>query len=251
VTSPPLLGRWKWYGGVIGKQDGAIYGIPHDSSHVLRILPKKQKISDNNYQGSSNNNTDTDNTVSIVTLHGNFAAGGHKWHGAAAAGNGTIVCVPANADSVLCIQPGNEPILYEIGNDTLIQTGRHRTDKKYKYLGATTGDNGKVYIFPSGSERVLQVDPSNNTDSNNSNDTTTDSSSSSSKNSTSSMIQNVGPNIYDEALERICQNKWQNGVVARDEQCVYGIPLAAESVLRIDYSDYLAIASTMQGSGQV
>jgi hypothetical protein len=170
-------------------------------------------------------------------LHGNFAAGGHKWHGAAAAGNGTIVCVPANADSVLCIQPAHpEPILYEVvgnGNDgdtdtssisssSLIQTGRHRTDKKYKYLGATTGDNGKVYIFPSGSERVLQVDPSTT-------DTTTIS-------NTGGILQNVGPNIYDEALERICQNKWQNGVVARDEKCVYGIPLAAESVLRIDYS---------------
>jgi hypothetical protein len=46
----------------------------------------------------------------------------------------------------------------------------------------------------------------------------------------------VGPNIYDNKMERLCQNKWQNGVLSIGEQCVYGIPLAAESLLRIDCS---------------
>lgn len=35
----------------------------------------------------------------LVTTHGDFPLGQHKWHGAAAAGNGTIVSVPANADN--------------------------------------------------------------------------------------------------------------------------------------------------------
>jgi hypothetical protein len=190
LVGPELPGRWKWYGGVLGKQDGALYGIPHDAANVLRIHP-----------------------VEGITLHGSYAEGGHKWHGATAAPDGTIVCVPANADSVLCVVPGSPaPTLYEIGDASVIQTGRHRKDSKYKFLGATTGPDSKVYIFPSGSEHVLQVD------------------------TTRQLVQNVGPNIVDDGLERMSQNKWQNGLVCQMEKCVYGIPLSAESLLRIDCS---------------
>jgi len=188
LVGPELPGRWKWYGGVVGKQDGAIYGIPHDAANVLRIHPTEG-----------------------VTLHGDYPQGGHKWHGASAAPDGTIVCVPANADAVLCITPGTPgPTLFEIGDASQIKTGRHRNDTKYKFLGAMTGPDGKVYVFPSGSEFVLQVD------------------------TVQRRIQNVGPNIYDSKIETMCQNKWQNGLVDESEKCVYGIPLAAESLLRID-----------------
>jgi hypothetical protein len=37
-------------------------------------------------------------------------------------------------------------------------------------------------------------------------------------------------------MERLCQNKWQNGVTIKEQQVVFGIPLAGESVLRIDCS---------------
>lgn len=167
-------------------------------------------------------------------MHGKFQDG-HKWHGASVAPDGTIVCVPSNADTVLCIQPPvvdytkqnrnhdgkvPEPILYELGDESFIKTGRHRKDKKYKFLGAMTGSDGCVYIFPSGSEYVLQVDPSKK------------------------KIQNVGPNIYDSGLEEICQNKWQNGVLSKFDNCVYGIPLASNSLLRIDTSRSEAKIST-------
>ena len=198
LVGPELPGRWKWYGGVIGKQDGAIYGIPHDAANILRIHP-----------------------LEGVTLHGDYELGGHKWHGASAAPDGTIVCVPANADTVLCIAPGSpEPALYEIGDASIIKTGRHRKDTKYKFLGAMTGPDGAVYIFPSGSEFVLRVDTVNR------------------------RVQNIGPNIYDSQIEIMCQNKWQNGLVDEIEKCVYGIPLAAESLLRIDCSKGHPIVST-------
>ena len=187
LFGPPLEGRWKFYGGVVG-HDSAIYGIPHDSPNVLRIHP-----------------------TTGVTLHGNYPGGGHKWHGAARASNGDIVSVPANADSVLVIRPGDpEPELFEIGDASDVVTGRHRNDNKYKYLGATTGPDGLVYCFPSGSERVLQIDPA------------------------AKLVRQVGPNIYDEHLERICQNKYQNGLSLEQRKIVYAIPLAAESVLQID-----------------
>jgi hypothetical protein len=124
-----------------------------------------------------------------------------------------MVCVPANEDKVLLITPGDpEPILTEIGNADVIQSGRHRTDGKYKYLGAMMGTNGRVYIFPSDSEYVLEVD-------------------------TQQMVaRNVGANLRDMGMERVHQNKWQNGLTNRLDQCVYGIPLAGESLLCIDCS---------------
>jgi hypothetical protein len=189
LVGPKLEGKYKWYGGVIGKVDGAIYGIPHNSPSVLRITP------------------------SSITLHGDYGPGGHKWHGASRASNGMIVCIPANADTVLCITPADpEPILEEIGDRESIQTGRHRSDGKYKYLGGMTGTDGKVYIFPSGSEYVLQVDAN------------------------TKIVKNVGPNLKDAGMERVSQNKWQNGLRCVQDKCVYAIPLAGETILRIDCS---------------
>ena len=213
LLGPAFPGRWKWYGGLVGNTDGAIYGIPQNAARVLRIHPEDG-----------------------VTVHGSFGDGGHKWHGASTAPDGTIVCVPSNADSVLCIQPPQildkppeddtnttnvnnnntkdvpEPSLYELGNSTIIKTGRHRRDRKYKFLGAMAGSDGRVYVFPSGAEQVLQVD------------------------TVQRSVQNVGPNIYEQQLEEMCQNKWQNGILSPVDKSVYGIPLASNSLLQIDTS---------------
>jgi hypothetical protein len=186
---PKFPGRCKWYGGILGKQDGAIYGIPQNASGVLRITPD------------------------AVTVHGDFGTDNHKWHGGAAASNGVIVSVPANSDTSLCITPGDEPILTMVGNADMIQSGRHRTDGKYKYLGAMCGTNGKVYIFPCASEYVLQIDTEK------------------------LQAKNVGPNLRDSGMEKVNQNKWQNGLSCVQDQCVYGMPLSGHTLLRIDCSN--------------
>jgi hypothetical protein len=41
-------------------------------------------------------------TDPIVTLHGNFPDGGHKWHGAVLAPNGSIIGIPANGEIHQC-----------------------------------------------------------------------------------------------------------------------------------------------------
>ena len=189
LVGPKLEGKYKWYGGVVHKADGAIYCVPHNHPSVLRIAP------------------------SAISLHGDWDMGGHKWHGAAAAENGDIVCIPNNSDTVLVIKAGHpEPILTEIGDASFIKAGRHRTDGKYKYLGAMKGTNGKVYIFPSAAEHVLEVD-------------------------TEKMIaRNVGPNLRDSGMEYVHQNKWQNGLTNPHDQCTYAIPLAGHTLLRIDCS---------------
>jgi hypothetical protein len=190
LVGPALGGKYQWYGGIVGKQDGAIYGVPHNSPHVLRIHP-----------------------VDGVTLHGELTGGLHKWHGGAAAANGVIVCVAANADAILCITPSSpEPFITMVGDATVVQSGRHRSDRKYKYLGATMGPDGRVYMFPCAAEHVLAVDTVHMT------------------------AHQIGPNIYDANLERLCQNKWQNGVFLPEQNCIFGIPLAAESLLQIDFN---------------
>lgn len=186
---PSFPGKCKWYGGIIGKQDGAIYGIPQNASGVLRIHPTEG-----------------------ITVHGDFGTDNHKWHGGAAADNGVIVSVPANADTVLCVTPASPEPLLQILKTNDIQSGRHRDDGKYKYLGAMCGPNGKVYIFPCASEYVLQVD-------------------------TESMVaKNIGPNLRDTGMETVYQNKWQNGLTCYQDQCVYGITLSGHTLLRIDCS---------------
>jgi hypothetical protein len=190
LIGPKLDGKYQWYGGVVGKQDGAIYGIPHNSPHVLRIHP-----------------------IQGVTLHGDFEGGSHQWHGGAAASNGVIVCVAANADTVLCITPASpEPTITLVGDTSVLQSGRHRSDRKYKYLGATAGPDGRVYCFPCAAEHVLAVDTVRMT------------------------AHQIGPNIYDSDMERLCQNKWQNGVYLPQQNCIFGIPLAAESLLQMDFN---------------
>lgn len=197
-SEQPLKGKYKWYGGILACKDNAIYGIPYNAKQVLRISCQDQ-----------------------ITLHGNFK-GDHKWHGASAVAvsaseGGTIVCVPANSNSVLCIEPSSNsnndddtapPILYELLSD-VIQTGRHRKDGNYKYLGSCAStENECVYCFPSGAEYVLKV------------------------NTYTKTVETIGPNLVEK--ERIVQNKWQNGMILGDAgDTIYAIPLAAESVLRI------------------
>lgn len=224
LTGPALPGQYKWYGGVVGQSDGAIYGIPHNSASVLRIHP---------HEG--------------ISLHGDFGPGGHKWHGAAAAANGVIVSVAANADTVLCITPGSPaPILTELysgdnridgveqksvdnENRVLLQSGRHRSDGKYKFLGATAGPDGRVYCFPCAAERVLAVDTVN------------------------MRVEEVGPNVYDAKLERLCQNKWQNGVLVtnEDHSRIFGIPLAGESLLEINFTPWMKKCDAGRGEIEV
>ena len=232
-VGPDFIGRCKWYGGVVGKTDGAIYCIPQNASGVLRIDASGVNyngplIHHDHNSGSELYPPNSPEERVLVTVHGTYPPNQHNWHGAAASTtpDGTIVSVPNNVDTVLCIQPSSksayppttmsppkweEPELYILEGQTSsdITTGRHRTDGKYKYLGAMAGTDGCVYCFPSGSERVLQVD------------------------TVKRIARSVGPNLRDNDMERLFQNKWQNGLTSVNEGCVYAIPLAAETVLRI------------------
>lgn len=201
-VGPDLPGKYKWYGGLVGKTDGAIYGVPQNSGSVLRIHPL-----------GGDGNVD-------ITLHGDLGSGLHQWHGGGVSSDGTIVCIPNNANTILLIKPPKtrdndseiEPKLSIIGGSDVIATGKNvgRHDRKYKYLGSASDEECNVYCFPSGAEYVLRVNTATNE------------------------IDEIGPSLYESKLERLKQNKWQNGFYCSVDKCVYAIPLAAETVLKID-----------------
>lgn len=197
-VGPELPGKYKWYGGIPAK-DGAIYGVAHNSPSVLRICPNKNNV--NNVQ---------------ISLHGDLGSESHQWHGGGVSSDGTIVCIPNNVSTVLLIRPCEgdeiEPTLQIIGGHDVVGTGIHtgRSDRKYKYLGSVSDENCNVYCLPSGTDRVLRI------------------------NTSTLKVDEIGPSLYESGMERMKQNKWQNGFFSKLENCAYAIPLASETVLRID-----------------
>jgi len=177
---PLYHGVQKWYGGVLA-YDGCIYGIPHNATGVLKIDP----ISGN------------------CTILGALSEGKWKWHGGLAINGGKkIIGFPNNADNVLVVDV-EEQRVYTVGCGTIIKSGRHRQDQRYKYLGGAVSQDGKfTYLFPCDAERVLRIE-----------------------NSTLNM-KLVGPELLEG------ENKYQNGFVSSDG-CLYGIPQRASSVLKI------------------
>lgn len=170
----------KWYGGQL-LPDGCIYGVCQNHKGILKIDPKTQETS----------------------IHGNFPEGGFKWHGAVQHPDGNFYCIPAHADQVLKIEPGSPPKLTLLGEN--LQSGKHRQDGKYKFLGGAVGGEF-VYFFPSDADFVCEV------------------------NTRTGKVRNVGPNLREH--ETMFNNKWQNGFTAMDGT-IYGIPLKGQSVLRI------------------
>ena len=73
LTGGPFPGLNKWYGGLLGPADGAMYAVPQNATSVLRVCPKTLECS----------------------LLGDLPAGGYKWHGGVVGSDGAIYSLPA------------------------------------------------------------------------------------------------------------------------------------------------------------
>ena len=89
----PLVGVCKWYGGLLGKPDGAIYGICNNARGVLRINVQDQTV-EVHYPTIVDDATGKE-------IPQPLPEGGYKWHGGVVAPNGIIYGIPAHSDRVL------------------------------------------------------------------------------------------------------------------------------------------------------
>jgi hypothetical protein len=121
-----LSGSLKYNGGVLAP-NGCIYGVPRDSTSVLKI--------------------DTSNDT--ITTFGSFSGAG-KWAGGVLAPNGFIYCIPHNSTEILKINPIN---------DTTTTIGS--LSGTAKWYGGVLAPNGCIYGIPWGSSTVLKIDTSN------------------------------------------------------------------------------------------
>ena len=125
TTFGNLTGTDKWIGGILAP-NGCIYGIPRNSTTVLKIDPA----------------TDTISTFGNLT-------GTAKWAGGILAPNGCIYGIPYNSTAVLKIDPAT---------DTISTFGSVGTGTA-KWIGGILAPNGCIYGIPRNSTTVLKIDP--------------------------------------------------------------------------------------------
>ncbi|KAK1737405.1 hypothetical protein QTG54_011691 [Skeletonema marinoi] len=135
---PEFTGKAKWYGGLL-MADGCIYGVPHNSSGVLKIDPTTDEVN--------------------VLAEGTLPEGQWKWHGGLASLDGKkFIGFPNNEDSILVFDVEKQKV-YTAGDGSVIRSGNHRVpqDGGYKYLGGSLTLDGKfAYLFPCDAEYVLK-----------------------------------------------------------------------------------------------
>ncbi|CAD7928562.1 unnamed protein product [Amoebophrya sp. A120] len=221
----------KWYGGQMAL-DGSMYAIPQNSSRVLRICPK---------------------TESVSLIGPDLGKSGWKWHGGNfSSADGCIYGIPNNNDTVLRIDPQTLSVC-EIGAN--IPGGRHRDDGKYKFLGGVTDGAGNVYCIAGDADRVLKIEISQRKGASSSSQApavadqahtsptenkgnvdqpwvTILSQHEFAENNTIVTLKLVGESLHEKCGKKV-QNKWQNGFFSKKDGCIYGIPLKAETMLRI------------------
>ena len=132
--------------------------------------------------------------------------------------DGAIYGIPAHADTVLKIIPGDEPEIREIGGP--LRTENIARTESISTWGVLAHD-GCVYMIPSDADYVLRV------------------------NCATDECSQVGDSLENEA---VVQNKWQNGFIGEDG-VMWGIPLKAETVLTIVPTEPGRILSSRRWAG--
>jgi len=207
----------KWYGGILGHDD-AVYGIPYSAGSILRIDTKQDR--------SNCDNTETKDD--IVQLQGDFGIGKYNWHGGVLSPiNGAIYAFPSHANTVLKIDTTKNgewtklPIGLAFHDDDhiaaeLTEEHSNMLNSKYKWLGGAIGEDGAIYGMPSDCSCILRINPH------------TDECYTFGESILSKLTEEHGYSI------RQLKNKWQGGILAPRDGCIYAIPSDAECVLKID-----------------
>ena len=184
----------KFYGGVLGA-DGGVWCFPHNAPRVARFDCE----------------TETWDFVGP-----DFSdRGKHLWHGGVRVKH-LLYGVPSHAKTILKIDVFSRTVT-EIGNlmaeeeeDRSIEKTQRYRPGNYKFGGAVaTLDDKAVYCLPYDAYCVARIDVETDA------------------------VELLRPGA-DSKDDFKGINKWQNGFCSRADGCIYGIPVSADAILKID-----------------
>ena len=246
--------RWAWHGAALNTDSTAIYCIPSNAQHVLKVDLESESTSllsipppahldatnhakllsgSNKWYGGILGNDNAvygipyaagsvlriDANTDEVSLLGDFGWNKYNFHGGIKSSQGAIYAFPAHADKVLKIDTSMSN-----GDDgerlSLLPIERASYDNdpvtRYKWLGGCTGYDGNIYAMPSDASSVLHINVMN--------DVVT----------TFGCIEDSDPNrLNKDGTKYNEKNKFQGGVLGRDG-FIYALPSNAKGILRID-----------------
>ena len=125
---------YKWRNGAM-TDSGIIYCAPWEADHgILKI--------------DTNTDTVTELDVNLLPERGD-----DMWKSCAAALDGCIYFIPADARRIMKLDPNNNDAMTSVGDDLGIGL--------YKFIGTVVGIDGCVYGIPWQCKRILKYDPIN------------------------------------------------------------------------------------------
>ncbi|KAL7521800.1 hypothetical protein ACHAWX_006482, partial [Stephanocyclus meneghinianus] len=177
--------RWMWHGAALNQNATAIYCIPSNAKHVLKVdlttmttsylsIPPSTSCTPNDHTNLLEHTNKwyggilgRDNAIygipyaaasvlrinandDTVSLIGDYGSNMYNWHGGVLAKNGAIYAFPAHADEVLKID--TTPNIEEDDRLMLMPIQRAEYDvdgvRRYKWLGGSLGADGNVVRIP-------------------------------------------------------------------------------------------------------
>jgi hypothetical protein len=236
LPSDHIRMQWQWHGAGMNHEKSAIYCIPSNAQHVLKVdlLTKSTSlISVTGYDPTSypNFSIDTTNkwyggivgrdncvygipyrTCAVLkidcsndsaTLIGpDYGTTKYNWHGGIQV-HGKIYAHPSHANTVLVIDTNPDRTAQSQCTEMPIHRAEYDTDPcpTYKWLGGSVGLDGNIYCPACDTSSVLKIDVTTN------------------------LCTTFG-------YAGTQKNKWQGGVLGRDG-CIYCIPASGIYVCRI------------------
>jgi hypothetical protein len=194
--------RWLWHGAALNQNKTAIYAIPSNARHVLKI----------------NLQTQTTCLLSIPTTTTSLEQT-NKWYGGILGDDNAIYGVPYAASGVLRIDANHDTV--KVIGDELFGI------KKYNWHGGVkSGKNGKIYCFPAHHSHVLCIDTRWNSVINHPQDDATPPPEEEDR-----LLELLPIHRADYDKDEVTKYKWLGGSIGADGN-VYGMPSDASSILR-------------------
>ena len=188
-------GDYKWCAIVLGF-DGKLYGIPFKATHVVQFHP-------------------TDTPMKQIGPH--FSDDGIKWSDGVMADSGVIYCIPFVSDKVLKIETN---VGENNGNVTIIDAKLPEEGANAKWAsGATSKIDGCIYCMPFNANRILKIDPKDDS------------------------FQSVGEDLGNK------QYKF-SGAIADENGIIYGIPYWSKQIIKIDPNPNNPDSTTVTNVGE-